>query len=381
MNALGIYCHIPFCVKKCAYCDFPSFSISSDDEIKRYFNALQKEIKTFAIKNKGEKLPLVDTIYFGGGTPSSVPAEYVRETMGLIHEVFSISRSVEQTIEINPGTLSFEKVRVLKEAGFNRVSMGLQAWQDVLLKSLGRIHRQSDFITSMGLLKEAGFENISVDVMYGLPGQSVKDVVETLEALMAFSPTHLSCYSLILEEGTAMTKREAQGEIVLPDEDVEREMHWEIDGFLRSQGYEHYEISSFGKPGYESRHNLKYWEEIPYCGFGCGAHGFYNGVRYGNTGNLSDYCRLVENDENPGVMDAPLTKSQLMSEWLFLGLRKLKGIDDAAFQQRFGKSFFLIYENAINSLISQGLLVREGSILRLTDRGQDFGNQVFMAFL
>ena len=233
----------------------------------------------------------------------------------------------------------------------------------------------------MGLLKEAGFENISVDVMYGLPGQSVKDVVETLEALMAFSPTHLSCYSLILEEGTPIAKREARGEIVLPDENVEREMHWEIDGFLRSQGYEHYEISSFGKPGYESRHNLKYWEEIPYCGFGCGAHGFYNGVRYGNTGNISDYCRLVENDENPGVMDAPLTKSQLMSEWLFLGLRKLKGIDEAAFQQRFGKSFFLIYENAINSLISQGLLVREGSILRLTDRGQDFGNQVFMAFL
>ena len=158
-------------------------------------------------------------------------------------------------------------------------------------------------------------------------------------------------------------------------------MHWKIDEFLRSRGYDHYEISSFGKPGYESRHNLKYWEEIPYLGFGCGAHGFYNGSRYGNTRSLKDYCLAIEDDKKPGVREAPLTKDQFMSEWLFLGIRKLKGIDDTVFQQRFGKSFFAIYKKAIDSLINQGLLVREGSIIRLTDRGQDFGNQVFMAFL
>lgn len=381
MNTLGIYCHIPFCVKKCAYCDFPSFRINNEYEVKRYFDALQKEIKIFAIKNKGGKVPLVDTIYFGGGTPSAVPPEYIRETMGLLGEVFSISEDAEQTIEINPGTLSADKAQIFREAGFNRVSMGLQAWQDVLLKSLGRIHRQSDFVKSMDLLKTAGFENISVDVMYGLPDQSMKDVIQTLEALMDFLPTHLSCYSLILEEGTPMAKREAQGDICLPDEDLEREMHWGIHEFLKSQGYEHYEISSYGKPGYESRHNLKYWEIVPYCGFGCGAHGFYNGSRYGNTANLSDYCRALEEDKNPGVSEGLLTKKQLMSEWLFLGLRKLKGVDDGAFQKRFGKSFFVIYKEAIDSLITKELLVREGSNLRLTDHGQDFGNQVFMAFI
>lgn len=381
MNDLGIYCHIPFCIKKCAYCDFPSVSITGDNEIKGYFDALHKEIKAFAMNNKGSTMPRVDTIYFGGGTPSAVSPEYISETMALLHKVFTISPDVEQTIEINPGTLSAEKARIYRESGFNRVSMGLQAWQDDLLKSLGRIHRQADFINSMNLLKAAGFENISVDVMYGLPGQSLKDVIDTLKALMNFSPTHLSCYSLILEEGTLMTQREVRGDISLPDEDAEREMHWKIHEFLESRGYDHYEISSYGQPGYESRHNLKYWEVIPYCGFGCGAHGFYNGSRYGNTRNLAEYIMAINEGENPGANEGILTKDQMMSEWMFLGLRKLKGIDDEAFQRRFGQSFFSIYKDAVYSLIKKGLLVRDGSIIRLTDRGQDFGNQVFMAFI
>lgn len=381
MNVLGIYCHIPFCVKKCAYCDFPSFACGSDQEINRYFEALQGEIKTFAKKNRSVALPVVDTIYFGGGTPSAVPPEYIRETMGLLREAFSISGSVEQTIEINPGTLNLEKAQMYAEAGFNRVSMGLQAWQDVLLKSLGRIHQQSDFIESMGLLRTVGFENISVDIMYGLPGQRVVDVIETLEALMTFSPTHLSCYSLILEEGTSMAEREAQGVITLPEDDVERDMHWAVDAFLRSHGYDHYEISSYGKPGFESRHNLKYWEEVPYLGFGLGAHGFFNGSRYGNITHLNDYCQAIEEGLDPGVSEPPLAEGQIMGEWVFLGLRKLKGIDDGVFQKRFGKSFFRVYEKDIDFLIKEGLLVREGSVLRLTDHGQDFGNRVFMAFV
>ncbi|MGV8905548.1 MAG: radical SAM family heme chaperone HemW [Acetobacterium sp.] len=381
MSGLGIYCHIPFCIKKCAYCDFPSFNINSEDEIKSYFKALQKEIKAFASKHKNDKLPLVDTIYFGGGTPSAVAPEYISDTMALLHDVFTISKDAEQTIEINPGTLSQKKAEIFRASGFNRVSMGLQAWQDDLLKSLGRIHRQADFIMSMNLLKDAGFENISVDLMYGLPGQRVADVVATLAALMDFSPTHLSCYSLILEAGTPMQKRAARGDICLPDEDIERAMHWQINRFLTAHGYDHYEISSYGKPGYESRHNLKYWEGIPYCGFGLGAHGFYNGSRYGNTDNLSDYLTALEDGQDPGQEDAPLTPHQLMSEWLFLGLRKLKGVDDGIFQQRFGQSFFELYENDIAALIKKGLLVREGSNLRLTNHGQDFGNQVFMAFI
>jgi oxygen-independent coproporphyrinogen-3 oxidase len=381
IKSLGIYCHIPFCVKKCAYCDFPSFARGGDQEIKDYFKALQGEIIAFALKNSHVDLPMVDTLYFGGGTPSAVPPEYISETVGLIREVFSVSGSVEQTIEINPGTLSLDNAQIYTESGFNRVSMGLQAWQDVLLENLGRIHCQRDFIKSMGLLKAVGFENISVDVMYGLPDQRVTDVIETLAALMNFSPTHLSCYSLILEEGTLMAEREARGEIILPGDDVEREMHWAADGFLRSRGYVHYEISSYGKPGFESSHNLKYWEEMPYLGFGLGAHGFFEGSRYGNTTDLNDYCQAIENGLDPGVRELPMGENQMMGEWVFLGLRKLTGIDDVAFQKRFGKSFFIVFQKAIDSLINDRLLIREGSVLRLTDLGQDFGNRVFMAFV
>ncbi|KNZ42024.1 radical SAM family heme chaperone HemW [Acetobacterium bakii] len=381
INSLGIYCHIPFCVKKCDYCDFPSFGNACDADIKRYFKALQKEIEGFSKRNRDSSIPVVDTIYFGGGTPSAVNPEYVRQTLGLLREVFSVSAMVEQTIEINPGTLTPEKALLYKAMGFNRVSMGLQAWQDSLLKSLGRIHRQQDFIDSMGYLKKAGFENISVDVMYGLPGQQVKDVIETMAALMDFAPPHLSCYSLILEEGTPLTRREARGEITLPSEDQERLMHWTVDSYLRSKGYDHYEISSYAKPGYESRHNLKYWELVPYLGFGLGAHGFYHGARYGNATDLDEYCSLVEQNQNPGEAEPALTKEQIMADWMLLGLRKLGGIDDRIFQKRFEKSFFRVYEKTIEGLIKAELLVREESVLRLTDHGQDFGNQVFMAFL
>jgi len=381
LNSLGIYCHVPFCVKKCDYCDFPSFGNPDDSAVKRYFKALQEEIKVFSKNNSGKAIPVADTIYFGGGTPSAVNPEYIRQTLELLRKVFSVSAAVEQTIEINPGTLTLEKAKRYRDMGFNRVSLGLQAWQDVLLKSLGRIHRQQDFIDSMGYLKEAGFENISVDVMYGLPGQRVEDVIETLAALMEFSPTHLSCYSLILEEGTPMTRREAQGEITLPSEDEERLMHWAVDGYLKTQGYEHYEISSYARPGYESRHNLKYWEMVPYLGFGLGAHGFFNGTRYGNTPDLNEYCSVIERKQNPGVYEPALTEDQIMSDWMLLGLRKLGGIDDQVFQKRFGKSFIKVYAKTIDGLINEGLLVREGSILRLTDHGQNFGNQVFMAFL
>lgn len=381
MNNLGIYCHIPFCVKKCAYCDFPSFVPGCRGDIRTYFQALHKEIKGFRDENEGSIRPFSDTIYFGGGTPSAVPPEYIEETLSLLHEVFLISKSAEQTIEINPGTLTLEKAEIYAAAGFNRVSMGLQAWQDVLLKSLGRIHHQCDFIESMEFLKRAGFKNISVDVMYGLPGQKLGDVIETLEALMTFAPTHLSCYSLILEEGTPMKKREEQGKITVPGDDAEREMHWAIDGFLRNQGYEHYEISSYAKPGFKSRHNLKYWEETPYLGFGLGAHGFINDTRYGNPGSFAKYYEAIDLGKSPGIYDLSLTKDEMMKEWMLLGLRKLNGIDDVVFKRRFGESFFGMYQNSIEHLIETGLLVRDGSVLRLTDHGQDFGNQVFMEFL
>ncbi|MBC3797396.1 radical SAM family heme chaperone HemW [Acetobacterium tundrae] len=385
IKSLGIYCHVPFCVKKCAYCDFCSFSGQNSQTIAGYFKALQQEIRRSALVRFNSDcgdlaFPVVDTIYFGGGTPSSVSPEYIQKTMAVINEVFTVSEAAEKTIEINPGTLSAPKAESYKAAGFNRVSVGLQVWQDELLKMLGRVHQQSDFIQCMEILRSVGFNNISVDVMYGLPGQKREDLTETLAELMAFSPTHLSCYSLILEAGTAMTNLVKAGRLVLPGEDLEREMHWTIDRFLKAHGYSHYEISSYCRPGYESRHNLKYWEMVPYLGFGLGASGFYNGVRYVNTSDLKEYCRLIEAGKSPGKYEPPMGEEDLMSEWMFLGLRKLNGIDDADFKKQFNRSFFAIYQEAIDSLLKAELLVQDGSVLRLTPKGQDFENQVSLAF-
>jgi oxygen-independent coproporphyrinogen-3 oxidase len=380
-ETLGIYCHIPFCVRKCAYCDFISFCGQTKDMLEQYFTALNQEITMRVEKYPQIKQQVVDSIYFGGGTPSSVEASFIEGIMELLKEAFFVSDQAEITIEVNPGTLTDEKARRYRQAGFNRVSVGLQVWQDHLLSVLGRIHCQQDFISSMELLKKAGFANISVDVMYGIPGQKLQDVKETLEALMAFSPLHLSCYSLILEAGTPLTALVEEGALQLPEESLEREMHWTIDHFLKEQGYHHYEISSFCKPGYESRHNLKYWELVPYLGFGLGAHGFYEGRRYGNPDNLQEYLSRIAAGSIPGDEDPPLTKKDAMSEWLFLGLRKLNGVDKNAFWDSFREEMDAVYGNVINALIGEGLLEEEGDFLRLTDRGQDFGNQVFMAFI
>ncbi|AFA49419.1 radical SAM family heme chaperone HemW [Acetobacterium woodii] len=378
---LGIYCHIPFCLKKCAYCDFSSFACQEEGIITAYFKDLQQEIKNFVKKNSAADILAVDTIYFGGGTPSSVKVTHIEAIMALFKEVFVICDDAEVTIEINPGTLTAEKAGRYKKAGINRVSVGLQAWQDDLLKMLGRVHNQADFITAMKLLKAAGFENISVDVMYGLPGQKLVDVLETVTELMAFGPTHLSCYSLILEENTKLEKLIASGQLKLPDEDQEREMHWAIDAYLNDHGYQHYEISSYCKPGYESKHNLKYWELVPYLGFGLGAHGYYNGQRYGNTNALKSYSDLITAGKLPGIVEPEMKPAVMMSEWMFLGLRKLNGIRDQEFKACFGKSFFTEYQKVIDSLIEENLLEWDGVVLKLTPTGQDFGNRVFMAFI
>ena len=380
-ESLGIYIHVPFCLRKCSYCDFSSFPGLSEEMIEIYFQALQREIRKFASDNKDLKLPPVDTIYFGGGTPSAVNAGYIEAALALLKEVFVVKGDAEITIEINPGTLTADKASRYKKAGINRASVGLQAWQDFLLKILGRIHSQADFIKTMAILKSSGFVNFSVDVMVGLPGQKLADVIETLTALMDFSPTHLSSYSLILEPGTPMANWVEAGQLELPDEDEEREMHWAVDRFLKAQGFQHYEISSYCKPGFPSRHNLKYWELVPYLGFGLGAHGYFNGQRYGNSNELAQYCALLEAGKAPGVLEPVMETPEMMSEWMFLGLRKLAGIRDQDFINRFGQSFFDCYGEVINGLIAEGLLTWDGSVLKLTDRGQDFGNRVFMAFV
>ncbi len=376
---VGIYCHIPFCIKKCAYCDFNSWVCQDEKTIDHYFQALKKEILGF-VEGQKEKIA-VDSIYFGGGTPSAVGAIKIKDLMDLLKTHFVLSKESEITLEVNPGTITEEKLLVYKEAGINRISVGFQAWQNDLLGLLGRAHDQKDFIQAMAAMKKIGFTNISVDLMYGIPRQSLAMMEETLNALVAFKASHFSCYSLILEANTPLTKKVEKGLLKLPAEDKERQMHWLIDEFLKKNKYDHYEISSFAKRGYQSRHNLKYWQMAPYLGFGLGAHGFYQGVRYGNEDSYKKYMGLIELGRDPSQKESPLTKRQWMNEWMVLGLRKLAGVDNREFQSFFQLDFFKVYENEIKALIKRNLLVQEGHCLRLSSHGQDFANQVFGTFI
>lgn len=374
---IGVYCHIPFCIKKCAYCDFNSWVCRDENNINAYFEALKNEV---LLVTKNQRIA-VDSIYLGGGTPSAVAAIKIKELMTLLRNQFNLSKKAEITIEINPGTVTEEKLFLYKEAGINRVSVGLQAWQNELLKVLGRAHDQKDFIQTMAALKKIGFTNKSVDLMYGIPGQTVEMIKETLAAVVEIKPTHFSCYSLILEAGTGLTQKVKQGLLELPAEEKEREMHWLIHEYLEKNDYRHYEISSYAKKGYESQHNLKYWQMNPYLGFGLGAHSFYQGVRYGNESHYKKYLELIQAGQEPSHKNPPLTKKEWMKDWMLLGLRKLEGIDNREFQKQFQLDFFKLYKKEITELIDRKLLLRESHYLRLTAHGQDFANQVFVFFV
>ncbi|WKY43496.1 radical SAM family heme chaperone HemW [Eubacteriaceae bacterium ES2] len=373
---LGIYCHIPFCIKKCDYCDFNSQACMDPQQIDTYFAALKEEIRL-----SGNKEWCVDTLYIGGGTPSSVDGNKIADVISWLRQAFLFDPDCEITIEVNPGTVTEEKLTTYKKAGINRVSVGLQAWQDQLLQSLGRIHDQGQFIQTMENLKKTGFKNISVDLMYGLPGQTLLMVAESLREVLSFEPAHFSCYSLILEADTPMTQKVEKGELNCPDEDLEREMHWLVDEMLEKNGYHHYEISSYAKVGFESRHNLKYWELKDTLALGAGAHSFYKGERFANVSDRDQYVESLKKGSLPRTDRHRLSQGEWMSEWLFLGLRKLDGVNRQEFMDRFGSDYMLIYKEEIEKLIRQKLLIKEGDDLKLTPKGQDFANQVFMVFL
>lgn len=379
MENVGIYIHVPFCKQKCRYCDFPSWAGFDTEGVERYFKAVCQEIKDFA-RRQGRQ-PAV-TVYFGGGTPSYVAPLYIGQVMDCIRECFLVPEGViETTIEVNPGTVTDEKCRAYREMGVNRVSMGLQTTSDQGLKALGRIHTYADFEDSLACLDRAGFENISADLMFGLPGQTMGDVREDIERLTSLAPIrHISCYSLKIEEGTAFDTLYRQGKLDLPDEELERQMqHAIIDG-LAARGFEQYEISNFAKKGWESRHNSLYWVMKPYVGFGLGAASYYKEERRTNVMEMAAYCALVEQGKSPVLEAHTLETAEKKGDFMFLGLRRMCGVSDRDYQALFGSSFFEDFED-IGNLVAQGLLTQEKDILRLTRRGQDLANQVFMAFV
>lgn len=376
MRELSIYIHIPFCVRKCLYCDFLS-APAGNEMVESYVNLLLREIKEQSVFYGDH---LVISIFLGGGTPSLLSAADVERILEQIRQCYLVEADAEITIECNPGTVTAEKLYHYITGGINRLSFGLQSADDEELARIGRIHSYRDFLASYSLAREAGFRNINVDLMAALPGQSVASYRRTLERVTALSPEHISAYSLILEEGTKLYVN--QSSYTFPTEEEDREMYALTGEYLAKEGYRRYEISNYAREGFACRHNKVYWRRGDYAGFGLGASSMVRNVRWKNPEEHSAYAAYVENMERAGAVEVQvLTQQEQMEEFMFLGLRLTEGVDMEEFQRMFGKSMEEIYGETIASFEAQGLLGRKGRMLALTPRGIDVSNVVFAAFL
>lgn len=370
-----LYVHIPFCIQKCRYCDFLSFS-STLEERQRYIDALCLEIKAW----KGREQEPISSLFIGGGTPSVLTVNQIEQLLLALHDSFNIPEHVEQTIEANPGTITKEKAQCWMDVGINRVSMGIQSLDNQMLKRLGRIHDRSQVIESWRILNEVGFQNLSFDLMMGLPEQTLEKWEDTLKDALTLQPKHLSCYSLIIEEGTPFYIEEPY--LNLPNEDVEREMYYRTQQILSEVGMQQYEISNFAYPGYESKHNIGYWRRTPYIGLGLGAASLLKEeVRYHNTTDMNEYICCCMKPELIQKEISNLSKAEQMEEFMFLGLRCTQGVEIAQFEKTFGASIWSIYESALKRHLNNDLLEIKDGWIRLTSKGLDISNHVFADFL
>lgn len=377
MKEIGMYIHIPFCMQKCHYCDFCSFS-NMEDQVSVYIDALVKEMNGWKEDLKDRK---IKSIFIGGGTPSIISIYEMDKILKTIYKGFNVSENIEFSIESNPGTLEKEKMEYYLKNNINRLSMGLQAWQDELLKSLGRIHNKEEFVNNFLLARELGFENINVDLMFGLPNQALDMWKETLYNIKNLSPDHISAYSLKIEEGTKFDRLYEEGKINLPSEEIDRSMyHFAIEFFKRS-GYDHYEISNFAKGDKECIHNKVYWNNEEYIGFGLGSHSYLNKRRFSNEIKLDKYIDNLNKHKNPKIFEEEISVKGEISENMFLGLRMMRGIHIETFIKRFNVSPMDIYKDEILELQNQGLLHVDQKSIKLTKKGIDLSNQVFVKFL
>ena len=377
----GLYVHIPFCVSKCVYCDFLSAAPENDLQIKKYISSLAEEIRSRAQRIPYD-LKRTDSVFFGGGTPSLIPAGELFSLMKVIKREFEVRENAEITIECNPGTVSKDALYIYKEAGINRISFGLQSANDKELELLGRIHRFGDFEKSFEFARAAGFDNINVDLMSAIPGHRLGIFKETLRRVVGMRPEHISCYSLILEEGTYLYENEDSFP-PFPDEDTEREMYAEARDFLKANGYRQYEISNFARKengrSFECRHNLGYWDRAVYFGFGTGAASFDGKVRYKNISDISEY--MAAKDKEDRKKRECLSREDAMSEFMFLGLRKTKGISAQAFRESFGVGVEEIYGEVIKTQVEEGLIYETKEGYALTERGVDVSNAVLAEYV
>ena len=377
-NELMLYVHWPFCARKCRYCDFLSGPPDSPGQVSAYRDALIAEIK----KEDNHAGAGITSVYFGGGTPSLVPVEDTEAVMDALRRQYDFDaadEAIERTIEVNPGAVTKEKLKSYWQMGFNRLSIGCQSTDDRLLKNLGRVHTHRDFLDTAADAVAAGFSNISVDLMIGLPGQTVGDVKTAVREVTALPGVrHLSCYSLIIEEGTPFAEQFARGELILPDEDTERDMAHGVTEEAQRLGFAQYEISNYARAGFESRHNNGYWRFASYRGFGAGAASF-DGARlrrFANAASVSGYIRGAALSE-----DRLLSEDEARGDFMFLGLRRLAGVDEGEYRARFGRDLFDDYAGEIDELLKAGLIIRGAKGIRLSEKGLDFANRVFMAFV
>ena len=395
---LGIYIHIPFCVKKCYYCDFTSFA-GCDNFQEKYVECLKDELKQRINETKDNYK--ITTIYIGGGTPSYIDTRYIKEIIEQIVEniyednskdlnnnrdrTFNINYfdDIELTIEVNPGTVTEQKLIDYKEIGINRLSIGLQSTNNKLLKEIGRIHSFEQFEETYNLARKAGFENINIDLMLGLPNQTIKDLKHTLQEIIRFNPEHISVYSLILEDGTKLCNLVKQGKLRLPNEDLERQMYWYVKNTLELNGYKHYEISNFAKMGYESKHNVNCWKQKEYIGVGLAASSYLDGIRYLNVRNLNDYINNIEEgyiDKNKIIEEVQKDEGK-QKEFMMLGLRMIDGVSIQEFKIKFCTNPLYIFREELERLAKDKLIKVEGDNIKLTNKGLDLANQVWMEFV
>lgn len=374
---LGLYIHIPFCVSKCKYCDFNSYKLVVDEK-KKYLNALQKEIE-FYKKEIEEKE--VDTIFFGGGTPSILNEKEIEFLFENLKRNFNIKNNAEITMECNPGTLTLNKLKTMKKCGVNRLSIGLQAVQNNHLEYIGRIHTYEEFEKNYNQAREVGFENINIDLMYALPNQKREDWIESLEKIVNLNPEHISAYSLILEENTELFNMYERNEFKLLDEDTDIEMYEYTINYLKSHGYNQYEISNYAKDGFECKHNILYWKCENYVGLGASASGFLNGIRYNNICGLDEYEEIICSGKKPIDWEEKLSIKDKIEESIFLGLRMNEGIKLKDFQEKYNFNFKEEFKNEILKLKKCELIYIDDENMKLTQKGREISNSVFVEFI
>lgn len=365
------YFHIPFCSHICYYCDFAKV-LMTGQPVDAYIEAIIEEFQ-------GLKIKKLKTVYIGGGTPSVLSAQQLDRLLTAIADQLDLDFLEEFTVEANPGDLSDDVIKVLAHSAVNRISLGVQTFNNTLLEKIGRTHTEAQVYDSIDRLKMAGFENITIDLIYALPGQTMEMVKSDVDKFLALNLPHVALYSLILEDHTVFMNRQRRGLLRLPSEDKNADMYEYIMDILAQHGYQHYEVSNFGRPGFESKHNITYWDNEEYYGIGAGASGYLAGVRYKNYGPVHHYLKAAANDKR--VSEEVLSKKSQIEEEMFLGLRKKSGVLVEKFEAKFNCSFDKLYGEQITELIKQKLLYDDRERIHMTDKGFELGNNVFEKFL